>query len=213
MVGNSQLIEHYRQAHASRVYGTSSVKYLRYLRPEIGILRPRSVLDYGCGQSRFVDMLEIGYPLEVLRYDPAIPQYATPPAQPADLLINIDVLEHIEEHDLDAVLAHMRSLCRHAIIIVDTKASNHMLADGRNAHVSLHPHAWWQARIEKHFGPVRRIATPRSSRAGFATWQLAPRQRLARLVARARETGAYCARRAVGRHKTAWKDSTTHNVD
>lgn len=209
MAGNEALLDHYRNAHATRVYGTSSVKYLRFLRPEIHVLGPTSILDYGCGQSRFVDMLDLGPDVARNRYDPAIPEFATPVAKPVDLLVNIDVLEHIEDADLDDVIADMHRSCRHALIIVDTKASNHTLGDGRNAHVSLHPHAWWEQKLASHFGPLRKIKTPRRSRAGFATWPLDTAQSARLAFLRAQETAHYYALRAVGRHKTAWKDSIT----
>jgi len=212
MTGNEQLLDHYRKAHASRVYGTSSVKYLRFLRPEIAELSPASILDYGCGQSRFVDMLGLEPPPRCHRYDPAIAEFAALPDESVDLLINIDVLEHIEEADLDDVISEMRAICRQALIIVDTKASNHTLADGRNAHVCLHGHDWWEAKLARSFGPLRRIATPRRSRAGFATWPLSGAARARVMAARASETARYYALRAVGRHKTAWKDSVTRTA-
>jgi len=176
MTGNPELIEQYRQIHATRSYGTTSVKNLRFLRPEIKLLRPRSILDYGCGQSDLIDRLNLGYPVELHRYDPALPAYDTKPTQPVDLLLNIDVLEHIEEGDLDGVLAEMRAPCRHAIIVVDTAPAVARLADGRDAHVTLRPHAWWRERLSRHFGPLAPMATVRRTRAGFKTWSRSPGQ-------------------------------------
>jgi hypothetical protein len=72
-VSGTDLIEQYRQIHAAGSYGKSSVKSLRFLRPEIALLKPHSIIDYGCGQSRFMDELRIGYPADLIRYDPAIP--------------------------------------------------------------------------------------------------------------------------------------------
>ena len=199
MTGNPELIDQYREIHASRVYGATSVKNLRFLRPEIRLLRPQSILDYGCGQSRLLEALELGYPVERRRYDPAIPDYAEKPSAPADLLINVDVLEHIEEADLDTVLAEMRALCREAIIIVDTKPAKAVLPDGRNAHVTLRPRAWWQAKISEHFGPLSPIATVRSSRAGFKTWRRTPVETLRYALMRAAETAVYYLQRLAGR--------------
>ena len=170
MTGNIDLIEHYRQIHATRVYGDTSVKNIRFLRPEIAILEPHSILDYGCGQSPLLERLELGYPVKRILYDPAIPAFSRKPDAPVDLLINIDVLEHIEERDLDAVVEEMRSLCRDAIIIVDTKSASTLLPDGRNAHVTIRSHVWWRERLSRHFSDLFPIATVRHSRAGFKTW-------------------------------------------
>lgn len=209
MANNAELLDHYRTTHASRVYGTSAVKQLRYLRPEIALLRPRSILDYGCGQSLFLDCLDLGYEARLYRYDPAIPVYAELPGEKVDLLVSIDVLEHVEESDLDAVLTEMRGLCREAIILVDTRPAHHTLPDGRNAHVSLHPHGWWQERLSQHFGYLEPVRTARRSRAAFRTWPRSPDQTLRFHWLRAREDATHYARRIVGRHKQYWKVSST----
>lgn len=209
MAGNAELLDYYRKTHDSRVYGTSAVKYLRYLRPEIALLRPASILDYGCGQSLFLDCLDLGYDARLHRYDPAIPAYAELPGETVDLLVSIDVLEHIEEDDLDAVLAEMRAVCRHALIVVDTRPAKHTLPDGRNAHLSLHPRSWWRERLSRHFGRLEPVRTARRSRAAFRTWARPPGQTLRFGWLRAREDAAHYARRLVGRHKRHWKVSST----
>ncbi len=210
MSTSQELLEHYRSTHETRVYGTSSVKYLRFLRPWIRACAPRSIIDFGCGQSRFLDALDLGPDVALHRYDPAIPAYDALPTQPVDLLINIDVLEHIPEADLDDVMGQMASLAPRALLVIDTKPSNHTLADGRNAHVTLHDHAWWQARVARIFGHAAPISTTRRSRAGFRTWAATPAERA--LVARSRfaEDARHLWLRAQGRHKELWKVSTTH---
>lgn len=201
MVGNSKLIENYAAIHASEAYGNTSLKNLRLLRPEIRLLRPRSIVDYGCGQSLLLDRLDLGYALDLYRYDPAIPDFAEKPKVTADLLINIDVLEHIEEADLDDVLSDMRSMCRDALIIVDTAPAKRVLPDGRNLHVTLKPHDWWGERIAKHFGELQPVRTLRRARAGFKTWRRGPKQTLQYHLMRAREDARYYARRMQGKSK------------
>ncbi len=208
-INHLDLTDYYRETHANRVYGTSSVKYIRFLRPEIKILQPQSILDYGCGQSRFLDCLELGYSFKKFRYDPAIPPYSKPLTQQVDLLVNIDVLEHIEEANLDNVLADMRRITRNAIIIIDTKPAKHTLPDGRNAHVTLRPHNWWRERLSRHFNYLEPIETPRRSRAGFRTWSRSPVQTLQYCAFRVQENSVYYGRRLIGRHKQDWKVSTT----
>jgi hypothetical protein len=166
----SDLVDQYRQLHASTVYGNTSVKTLRYLRPEIAVLKPQSIIDYGCGQSRFLDELRLDYDVQYVRYDPAIPEYSRKPRTCADLLVNIDVLEHIEEANLDVVIAELAAFGRNAIIVVDTKPAATFLPNGRNAHVTIRPPLWWRERLLRHFPAVYPVATVRRSRAGFKTW-------------------------------------------
>ncbi len=201
MTGNPELIAQYRHIHASRAYGDTSIKNLRFLRPEVKLLRPGSILDYGCGQSQFLDRLDLGYPIDLVRYDPAIPDYARKPDRPADLLINIDVLEHIEERDLDDVIGEMAALCRHAIVIIDTKPAAAILPDGRNAHVTIRPHAWWRDRLSKHFPALYPVATVRRSRAGFKTWPLSLGNSITYCGLRAAEDFRYYASRLLQRDR------------
>lgn len=203
MTGNPELIAQYRQIHATRVYGATSVRNLRFLRPEIKLLHPSSILDYGCGQSRLLEALELGYPVELIRYDPAIPQFSEKPGKVVDLLINVDVLEHIEERDLDAVIGEMASLCRNAIVIVDTKAASALLPDGRNAHVTIRPHAWWQERLSRHFPHLEPVGTARRSRAGFKTWSRTASQTLRYLGMRGAENARYYAERVAARIRSS----------
>lgn len=170
VAGDPNLINQYAQIHASEGYGNTSIKNLRLLRPEILIRRPRSILDYGCGQSRLANSLRLGYPADIHRYDPAIPEIAKKPEQVVDLLINIDVLEHVPEDKLDDVLADMKASCIDAIIIVDMAPAAKTLPDGQNAHCTLHPRDWWEERLSRHFGPLHPFPTLRSTRAGFMTW-------------------------------------------
>jgi hypothetical protein len=192
------LIEQYRQLHATSGYGATSVKNLRFLRPEIMLLHPRSILDYGCGQSPLLDRLELGYPVELHRYDPAIPSIATPPAEPVDLLINVDVLEHVPEADLDRVVGHMASLAREAIIIVDTEPAGTVLPNGENAHCTLHPHAWWADYLNRFFPTLEPIKVKRRRRAAFRTWRRKPGDELRFLTLRLKEDARFWYGKAQG---------------
>ena len=201
MTGNPELIDQYRRIHASAAYGTTSVKNLRFIRPEIQLLRPQSILDYGCGQSRLIELLDLGYAADLKRYDPAIPAFALKPAGVFDLVINVDVLEHIQETDLDAVLAEMRGFGREALIIIDTRPAKKLLSDGRNAHVTIRPHDWWRERLSRHFDHLEPISTVRRSRAGFRTWSRKPGDSQRFLRMRAAENLRHVALRLTGRHK------------
>jgi hypothetical protein len=209
MAGNAELLDYYSETHARRVYGTSSVKYVRFLKPWIDVRRPRSVIDYGCGQSILLEALDLGGEVVCRRYDPAIPEFEAAPAEPSDLLLCIDVLEHIEEADVDVALAEMRAWCKEAIIVVDTVPAKHTLPDGRNAHITLRSHAWWQDRVRQAFGIAEPIVVPRRSRAAFRTWQSdAAELRRYRRLRLACDLNHHL-RRLFRRHKRAWKVSST----
>ena len=106
------------------------------------------VLDYGCGKATLRDALS---ELDVHCYDPAIAQHSADPA-PADVLVCVDVLEHIEPENVDNVIAHLASKTRKlALLSIACREAAKTLADGRNAHLSVHDPMWWARRITQRF--------------------------------------------------------------
>lgn len=174
----SRLIDAYRDIHGSRVYGASSARQAPFIMHDVRALRPGSIIDYGCGQSPLIDMLGVTDSVERVRYDPAIPAYSARPQRRFDLLINVDVLEHIREPDLDQILDEMRGLCRDAIIIVDTIEAKLVLPSGENAHVTIRPKPWWREKLGGHFPLLVPIAASGGRRAAFRTWRRTPLQSL-----------------------------------
>ena len=49
---------------------------------------------------------------DVAVFDPAVPERAVRPERVFDLLINVDVLEHVPDEEIDAVVAEMADLDR-----------------------------------------------------------------------------------------------------
>jgi hypothetical protein len=159
----------YQQMHAAGPYGDSSIQVAPYLIPHIRQLRPRSVIDYGCGQSALPDLIEASGVPTVQRYDPAIATFSNRPTGPFDLLICIDVLEHVPEPMLDDVLTDMAQLARNAMLIIDTKPAKQYLPNGENAHCTVHPPGWWRERLAKHYSYLEPFVAKRD-RARFKTW-------------------------------------------
>lgn len=164
-------IDQYRALHATEAYGATSHKKAPFIVPHVRLLRPRSVIDYGCGQSILDDTLIADAGVEtVRRYDPAIPAYAKRPQGGYDLLVSVDVLEHIPEDKLDDVLSDMRAVARHALLIIDTEKAVKILPNGENAHATIKPHGWWRRRLAKHFGRMHQFHCIPLTRACFKTW-------------------------------------------
>lgn len=134
---------------------------------ELGVCR--SVLDYGTGKGALVQRLRAELPgtIRVEGYDPAVAAYAKRPSEPADVLTCLDVLEHIELAQLDAVLREIHQLTRHfCYLVIDLQPAKKMLADGRNAHILLAPPEWWVSRISQLF--ACQASFPVMHRAGVA---------------------------------------------
>lgn len=151
----ADLIEQYRLLHEREPsYGRSSDKNLKYIRPFVRQIRPKSILDYGCGKSRMVDRL--GVP-KVYRYDPALPEYSVLPVDRVDMVVCTDVLEHVPEDDLDRVLAEIRGLSDQCFFIIALVEANETLPCGINAHVTIRGRGWWLWRLLQFWGRVSAV--------------------------------------------------------
>lgn len=141
-----------KQLHAApRGYGGRGDKWAGIVAQLAAQYQAESILDYGCGQGTLIRSLrELRVSgVRLAEYDPAIPGKDAMP-EPADLVVCTDVLEHIEKDRLKAVLRHLRDVSQKALwVVVSTKTSNKVLADGRNAHLIIKPPDWWKRRFIK----------------------------------------------------------------
>lgn len=150
-------LEEQRRLHADpRGYGTKGRKWLTQVQELAGTFGAHSILDYGCGQASLMrefwanpDPLLVG--VDFRSWDPAVPQWGAWP-EPADLVVCTDVLEHVEADKMEAVLDHLQSLAHIGLfVVVSLVPTAKVLSDGRQAHISLHPKAWWEEQLGDRF--------------------------------------------------------------
>lgn len=171
MSRREDLIAQYAEIHRKKSYGRSSEILVGYIQKQLDFLPPvRSILDFGCGQSRAVDWLGRINEAAVFRYDPAIPEHAEMPCESVDLVICTDVLEHIPEEDIDALLARILSLSTHAYFNVSCVDAVEILPNGENAHCTVRRPGWWERRLRTTFPAVRRTRSHDKRCASFVTW-------------------------------------------
>lgn len=147
-------IDQYRELHASKRYGVSARKRLPEILGAIGRCAPVTILDYGCGQARLKAALPA---YEVTEYDPAIPGIDGLPAGRFDLVLCLDVMEHIPEEGVGEVLREIVGRAPTAIFVISTQPAVQRLPDGQNAHCTVRPSRWWEGVLGEHFGQVTRI--------------------------------------------------------
>jgi len=145
---------HERTGETGIVYGGAARIYAPLVAQVIEKLEAQHVLDYGCGSTLQLPKALKGlikHRFTYQAYDPAVPKYASPPV-PAELVVCIDVLEHVEEDRIDAVLDHLEELTEAVgVFTVATGPAVKVLADGRNAHILQRPPEWWLPRLMCRF--------------------------------------------------------------
>jgi hypothetical protein len=142
-----------RELHRNPDYGVASVQYAPLVAQVMEATGIAEILDYGAGKGRLGDTLRGMYenPVTVHHYDPAIPEWAKPPA-PCRLVACIDVLEHIEPDLLENVLDDLQRVTAGVgVFTVHTGAAAKVLLDGRNAHLVQKPPSWWLPKFMARF--------------------------------------------------------------
>ena len=110
-----------------------------------------SILDYGCGKGKFKDVLPPVTGLTLYQYDPCVKEYSERP-EPADILMCVDVLEHVEPDFLNDVLLDLANLTKTiCYVCVATLPANKYYSDGQNCHLIVENSDWWSPKIRKYF--------------------------------------------------------------
>lgn len=112
-----------------------------------------SLIDYGCGNVDIDKAIKLAtkrfHGLTIQSYDPGIPGREVLPC-PADALMCVDVLEHVEPDRIWNVLRHISSLFRKAaLIVIATRPAEKRLPDDRNAHLIIDSAEWWHRQLVK----------------------------------------------------------------
>lgn len=136
-------------------YGGACIFYAPIIAEVINKLEPAHVLDYGCGKhvmlAKALVKNGIKHRFKYQAYDPCVPKYAGDPL-PADMVVSVDVLEHIEEDRIDDVLDHLQRLTEAVgFFTIHTGPASKVLPDGRNAHILQRPPEWWLPRLMCRF--------------------------------------------------------------
>lgn len=141
------------QLHTNPRYGIMSLHHA----PEVAEFAKEnnctSILDYGAGKQRLkIGLDKAGYKGKYAAYDPAVIEIRNIPEGNYDLVVCVDVLEHIEPELLDNVLDQMKGeTSKYGFFTVATGPAKKILRDGRNAHLIQQPFEWWKPKLEERW--------------------------------------------------------------
>lgn len=138
-------------------YGKTSIKLYDMLKKIINDLNISSVLDYGCGKSKLLDLIKKNKKIKIYRYDPAIKKYSKLTKNKTDLVICTDVLQHVPLYDLDRVLKEIKS--KGIYILFYIKCTNHKtkLPNGTYANCTVYDKKWWLEKLSNYFYDIKEI--------------------------------------------------------
>jgi hypothetical protein len=153
---NKLLSEQYRKVleheHARSEWGLTGWVHAPHVHKIMAQESLTTLLDYGSGQGKLGHWFAENAPnIDLHQYEPGIPKRAAMPKS-AEIVACIDVMEHIEPDCVIAVLDHIQSLAQHRVYFnISTSLAGRILNDGRNAHLTIHPHAWWTALLKERW--------------------------------------------------------------
>lgn len=151
MISEDYKAEQQRLHKANPNYGVMSVHYAPMVTKLINQLGITELLDYGAGKGRLAGAIKPDHEVKVRLYDPGIAELDKAPDS-AQFVTCIDVLEHIEPDYLDAVLDDLQRVTEFfGFFTIHTGPAVKTLSDGRNAHLTQEPSAWWLPKIQQRF--------------------------------------------------------------
>lgn len=154
--------------HKTMQYGSiAHTIFPRVIEPIVRTSKSKSVFDYGCGKQYLKKPFQ-NMGIEYGGYDPAIEKYSTLDlSKQYDMVVCIDVMEHVEIEYQDIVLEDISKIAKEYILLTITPIeAKKVLSDGRNAHICIAGPSYWLPKICKYFEPIQ-MANCMEGAAGF----------------------------------------------
>ena len=139
--------------------GHSTLVFAKIIKNIITKNQITTMLDYGCGKAFYYDNpsktngLEIKslknyWDIDISLYDPCYEKYSDLKNIKYDLVISIDVLEHIPSQDIDWVLDNIIGKAKKYVFInLACYPAVALLPNGKNAHININEPMWWHEKI------------------------------------------------------------------
>lgn len=114
--------------------------------------KAKTLLDYGSGKGRqYMDgSIAARWGAMPVLFDPAVRGLDARPGGTFDGVICTDVLEHIPEDEVEAVVSDIFGFAdKFVFLSICTREARKTLPDGRNCHLTVKPEQWWLSLIAR----------------------------------------------------------------
>lgn len=148
------LVDQYLTLHAKdpgAFQGFSVLPHAWEIRRLIKGTHSERVLDYGCGKGcqYSEDRVHEWWGVKVTLYDPGVMKFAKKPEGTFDGVVCTDVLEHVPESDVAALIDELLGYAmRFVFMTACCRPASRLLPNGSNAHVTIQPEAWWRHMVK-----------------------------------------------------------------
>jgi len=143
-----ELLEAYKVAHSERgcMGGNATLKVKDEIKHLVDLLSAETLLDYGCGKGwQYRDhQCHEYWGTKVYLYDPGYDKYNVKPKGKFDIVIAVDVLEHLHPSTAIQTIREIFSYARKGVFFrIDTKPARKHFKDGTNFHTLQRDRRWW----------------------------------------------------------------------
>ena len=158
----TELIEEYKKLHKDPTIfpGKSITKYAHYVRSIIRDNKCKTLLDYGCGKGGLYEeenKNKLGKPLHKFLkiknytlYDPGLEKFSTLPTGMYDMVMCVDVMEHLPTQDLNWIIDRIMSFGNKAVFLnIACYEALKKFPNGKNVHITVQEPKWWIDLINK----------------------------------------------------------------
>ena len=158
MISKQRLAKEYKWVHenTTTMSGRTTLKNKDKIAKVIKEINPFTVLDYGCGKGWQYTRGEVHKEWNISMpklYDPYVEKYSKLPGYSSkyfDLVLCVDVMEHILPDEVDKVLHELFFLGNFVYFHIDTKPALKKFSCGTNFHVSIQNKDWWINKLNEH---------------------------------------------------------------
>ena len=141
-------------AQGANFHGLSVLQYAKDIANLARKHKAQTMLDYGCGRGdAYRSPHKLHHQMGIQRrsvtlYDPSFPVHSKLPTGRYDIVLCSDVLEHVPEEDVDALIGELFAYAKKVVwASVCCRPAKKVFPDGTNLHVTVRPYQWWESRF------------------------------------------------------------------